>query len=153
MASFEGAIKALLAGDATLLATLTGGVYSYNADTRRLGITRQMSPSPFLDGFLRPCALVKARDLIPSGGLLDSDQQFASVRQVVEVWFYNDGDAGYTALQTARDRVYALLQQASLAGGGLVTWTNDLDNVRDPELDHAAALRSDYIVNATRQGS
>jgi hypothetical protein len=152
--SFEATIKALLAGDGTLTATLTGGVFSYTADTKRLGITRAMSPSPFgSNGFLRPCALVKGRDTIRAGGLIDADQQFASLRQVVEIWLYNDGDAGYAALGSARDQIYKLLQLTMLTGGGEVCWVMDLDNVRDSELDYAAVLRSDYVINATRQTS
>lgn len=153
MATYEATIKSLLAADATLLATLTGGVYSFAADTKRLGLSRTMSPSPYLNGYLRPCALVKARDEVPSGGLLDSDQQYASIRQSVEVWLYNDGDAGYAALETARNRVYTLLQLVSLSGGGLVSWTNNLSNVRDTSLDNAAVLRADYVVNGWRQSS
>jgi hypothetical protein len=153
--SFETTIKALLAADGTLGATLTGGVYAYSADTRRLGITRDMSPSPFdpSTGFLRPCALVKARDQIPAGGLRDSDQQYASLRQVVEVWLYNDGDAGYTTLETARAQIYKDLEDVGLVGGGIVSWINDLNNIRDPELDLAAALRIDFVVNGSRQSS
>jgi hypothetical protein len=151
--SFESTIKSVLAGDGTLTGILTGGVYSYTADTRRLGLTRDMSPSPFLDGFLRPCALVKGRSQIGTGAIIDEDQQVASVRQVIEIWLYDDGDAGYTALETARAQIYKLLQLKMLSGGGEVSWAGDIDNLRDPELDHAVALRADYVVNGTRQSS
>lgn len=138
-------IKAALQADAALTGMLPGGVYDW-AETGRNGISRQATPSAYgTDGFLRPCALVKGRDLVPWGSLMDMGLQSTSARQVVEVWFYDHGDASYAAVEGARERVRSLLHLRLINGLGRPLWAGDLNGFRDPQMDNAIALRADYV--------
>ena len=105
----EDAIAAVLNADATLLATLTGGVYARGA-LGRAGLTRETAAAAFdgTTGYLLPCAVVVERAEVPDGNVQDQDAQIASAAQIVEVYVYED--AGYTNIDTALDRIYALLQ-------------------------------------------
>lgn len=95
------AIHAMLSGDATLLATLTGGVYQTPE------ISRQTTPAAFdANKELLPCALVKASTAAPYGPHQQSGQLF------VQVYFYERH--GYASIETARRRVYALLHRSQL---------------------------------------
>src|SRR5690349_3527726 len=100
--SREDDIKALLIADVTLMAMLTGGVFTSGALGDE-GITRKSAPMAFdSDGYLKPCALVRQRVEVPDGVMADDGQQIDSTIQIVEVWFYQD--SGYTAIDLARAR-------------------------------------------------
>jgi len=151
--SYAAAIKTLLAADATLTATLTGGIYDF-LETKKLGINIVTTPSAFnASSVLKPCALIKARSEIPFGGIADPNAQYITISQVVEIWLYSDGDLGYTALATARDRIYALLQNNRVAGAFETRLANIIEGVNAPELDYAALIRADYQVFGRRKTS
>ena len=150
--SYAAAIKTLLAADATLTATLTGGIYTA-LETKKLGINQITTPSAFTGNTLKPCALIKDRGETPFGGIADPNAQYITVSQVVEIWLYNDGEAGYSALQTARDRIYALLQNNRVAGAFEIRWTDEIEGVPAPELDYPAVIRSAYQVVGRRKAS
>lgn len=132
-------------GVATLL---TGGVYSY-VETGRLGVNRDGTPSAYdTDGLLKPCAVVKARGAQPDGGADDDGLQVASYRQMVELWFYADGDAALTTIESAKKRAFTVLHgKMTGTGKNIPHWAGDyLAGTRDPALDYALVLRSDYSV-------
>lgn len=111
--SYEAEVAAILAADPTLNAILTGGIFA-TATIGRSGITRKNTPSAFdADGYLKPCALVKERDIVPIGDVLDFDAQLESARQAVEVWLYEN--SGYANIDAAVARVRALLMGEMLA--------------------------------------
>jgi len=149
-------IRDLLKADATIVAALTGGIYEYEADTQSNGLSEGMTPtSPYLEGVLRPCCLIKGRAELPTGDLDDPDGNWLSVRQVVELWFYDAG--AFTTIRTARDRAYVVLNRASaVASGGNraiadIEHAGDLDLERDPnDLANAARLRQDWSVTGVR---
>lgn len=139
------AIRAALAGDAALAALLPGGIYTY-AQTGRNGISRATLPAAYgADGFLQPCAVVRARESRQADALRDAA---AGRQQTVEVYLYVDGDSdsGYSAITAARDQVVALLDRRWLADAGYLRHSGGADDDRDPKLNNAALVRVDFVV-------
>jgi len=136
-------IKTRLEADATLLATATGGIYDL-AETGRLGINRTNTPSAFDSaGVIKPCVLLRLRSSTPDYVLQDDSNQYQSVREVVEVWFYED--SGYTAIETMRSRCYTLLHSKQVTGAFAIRWAGDIRSQIDFDLN-ASVERSDYSV-------
>jgi len=133
--------------DATLLATLTGGIFQYSAVGLE-GITRETAAAAFDgSGWLKPCALVKQRGAVPDGILQDEIVQKISTRQVVEVWYYADSGAGYAALDTAMARVFTLLYGYTFTGAFPAQLVNVLDRQRDAgALAGACMARQDWLI-------
>lgn len=123
-----GAVVTVLQGDATLAATLTGGVY----DGLAVGeISRQGTPDAYDSvGELLPCALVMPESAAPAGGLPEAGREF------VTVWLYAQLD--YAAIEAARQRVYALLHRVKVgaAADGVfeVRHANDVLGTQAPTL-------------------
>ncbi len=135
--------KALLEADATLLATATGGIWDYD-ETGRLGLNRTTAPGAFdSTGVIKPCVLLRLRSSVPDLALADDSGQVLGVRDHLEAWFYED--AGYSKIDTMRDRVYTLLHAVQLEGTFQCLWAGDVRGQRDVELD-ANVERSDYTV-------
>lgn len=145
--SRETDFETLMEADATLMAILTGGVYTKGA-TGVEGITRETAAAAFDgSGWLKPCALVRERDLVPDGAVRDPMAQQSSAGQVVEIWLYDDAGAGYSAIQSAKDRLYALFEGYQFADSLEVAWANSLGNLRDlGALKNAAMSRIDFVV-------
>lgn len=144
--SRESEVATRLAADATLLATLTGGVHQYSVVGLN-GITRETVPAAFSSGFLKPTALVKQRGLNPDFAVQDEITQKMSVRQVVEVWFYADSGAGWAAIDTAMARVFTLLYGYTLPAAFPLQLVGVLDRMRDDgALRGAAMSRQDWLV-------
>lgn len=134
------AIKVALKADATLVGIATGGIWDLD-QAGRLGLNRSTTPAAFdQDGRMKPSVLLKVRSTRPEGL---ADGKYTTTREVLEVWFYED--AGYTSIETMRERVFALLQAKQLAGTFQVRWAGDVCGQRDTELD-ASVERSEYSV-------
>lgn len=146
--SYESEIAAILDADGTLDALLTGGIY-VSATVGPLGITRETVEDAFdANGYLLPCALVKQRDRVPTGDVLDFDAQIESMRQIVEVWLYADSSAGYSTLDTAALRVRTLLMGDTLTASFELRLALWLDRQRDNgALNGAAMERLDFQVD------
>lgn len=145
--SRESEFAAVLTADATLMATLTGGVYTLES-VGLAGITRETQPAAFdTSGYLKPCALVRARDLVPDGAARDLIARVASASQVVEIWLYADSGAGYSAIEAAKVRLYTLLEGRQVGSSFDVQWVNSLGNLRDlGSLKNSCMSRIDFIV-------
>lgn len=136
--SLRSALLAVLTGDATLLATLTGGVYG------EAEISRQGTPDAFdASGELEPCALLAVEADDPTGPFETSSRTF------VTMYFY--ARAGYSAIDTALDRVFALLHRQRVSGEGVweIRHAGDVRDQRDPALDCAMSM-SRYTVYRRR---
>lgn len=109
--SLRDAVRALLAADATLMATLTGGVY------HRRGINRTATPAAYdANGKLEPCAVVALETATPVGhSEFDFEQVFFAV------YLYEEEGGNYASIDTAADRVRALLhrQTVTISPGGV----------------------------------
>lgn len=146
--SRESQFETLLEADATLMALLTGGVFTKES-TGVEGITRETATSAFdANGYLKPCALIRERELVPDNAVRDPMAQKTSAAQVVEVWLYADAGAGYTAISSAKDRIYTMLEGYQFSGDGFeVQWVNSLGNLRDMgALKNSCMSRIDFIV-------
>ncbi|NDJ63284.1 MAG: hypothetical protein GYB67_19345, partial [Chloroflexi bacterium] len=132
MTATADAIKTLLADDPTLIAALPGGLHTF-ADIGRTGISRLTIPAAYdTAGYLRPFAVIKCRDEQPWGNLADSAAQVSGARAIVEIYLYSDGDDDFTALEVARERIYALLQH-TFVGDRWLRWIGHSDHLRDPK--------------------
>jgi hypothetical protein len=140
------AAKTILEADATLLAAATGGVWDFD-ETGRLGLSRSntaTSAAYDASGVLKPAVVIRLRSSTPDGILRDDPDQYVSVREMLEVWFYQD--SGYTAIETMRNRVYTLLHAVQLSGTFRCYWSGDVRSQRDDILD-ASVERSDFVVH------
>lgn len=143
------AAKAILEADATLLATATGGVWDYN-ETGRLGLNRELTPSAFADGIIKPTILLKSRSINPDYILADDANQYVSTREMLEAWLYQD--TGYSAIDTMKQRIHVLLHAKQLSGTFSCRWDGDLRPPRDTDLD-ANVDRVDYEIRSKRSAT
>jgi hypothetical protein len=104
MADVLGTVVDALTNDVTLAALLPGGLY----DGRTVQeISRQNTPATYDEWQeIRPCGLIKAETQTPWGPLHDGSRLY------VTVWLY--AQSTYTALDEARERIYALLHRQQL---------------------------------------
>lgn len=148
--SAASAIDTVLSADATLTGLLTGGIYKAT-DLARLEINRVDVPGAYdANGFMRPMALIKARDQVPSLLIPDAGERFMDTRQIVEIWLYNDGANGFTTIDSAANRIYTLLHEQRLEGLYRVKWANLIEHMRDPKMGLAAFNRIDFSVISFR---
>jgi hypothetical protein len=143
--SRENDVYTVLNADATLLATLTGGIFkveSIGID----GIDRTSAPAAFTGGFLRPCALVRERSFVPDGMLRDMVTKQLTARQVIEVYLYEDRT--YAAIDTAKARIITLLQGHQFSDSFEVELVNIVPRMREPAgpLMNASMERLDFLV-------
>lgn len=141
----EDDFKTRMTNDATLMAILTGGVYT-KGEVGREGITRETAPSAFdANGYLEPCALVVQRGLVPDGQVHDEEEQLASAGQVVEI--YNYEDSGYGNIDSAQARQFVLFFGHQFSDSFPVELFNVLDRERDEgALKGASLSRQDWMV-------
>ena len=146
--SRENDFYGVLNGDATLLTTLTGGIYKVES-IGISGISRDVAPAAYdADGFLLPCALIRERSFVPDGVLRDTMAKQLTARQVVEVYLYEDRT--YTAIDTAKARVIALLMGYQFADSFELELANIVPRLRDPEgpVTNASMERLDWVVDS-----
>lgn len=144
--SRESQVYDRLIGDATLLASLIGGIYRRSA-TGREGISRETTPATFdAGGYLKPCALIGQRNIVPTYDVADEMVPYRSVSQVVEIFLYED--TGYSALDAAFERIYTLLEGYQLPDGFPLQLINIVDRQRDNgALKGHSMLRVDFNVH------
>ncbi len=135
------AVYDLLTADATLMATLTGGLY------RAQEISRQTTPAAFdANRELLPCALLKQETATPWGPYANSGQLYMVL--------YCYERSGYANIEAARKRVYALLHRQKVTpsdGSGCyeVRHVNDVLDQEDAALGAAMAL-SRFVATVER---
>lgn len=133
--SVRSALAALLAADSTLLAILTGGIHTATE------ISRQATPDAFdSNGEVLPCALLSVEADDAAGPLHYSSRMFVAIR------FYERD--GYTAIDAALARVYALLHRQRVSGEGVfeIRHTGDVRDQRDAALDCAMGMSRYQVV-------
>jgi hypothetical protein len=135
-----------LAGDAPLLAVLTGGVHFHEALSHEGAARLPSSAYDPVTRVLRPLAVVRGRALVNTFQLQQRSRQFAPVRQAIEVWLYDDRDAPAASLKTARGLVYALMHERPPIGAFECTCTAVYEDLRAPEYGDARMERLDFDV-------
>ena len=134
------ALHDVLAADATLMALLTGGIYT----TRTLGtrfISEAQTPSAYAAGAggivrLKPCCVVT-----PSGGAMSMGAAGCGRQEWVRIGVYDA--EGYATTEAALDRVRALLHDTNV----------DLTDGRSYDVQHVdtpyRAAEDDSVVSGT----
>lgn len=155
--SRESNFAVRMRADATLPTFLTGGVYT-REDVGPKGISRETTPGAFdAGGYLKPCSLVNQRGRIPDAEIFDEAEQTVSAWQVVEIWLYADSSDGWTPLDSAMSRLYALFQGHPFSGANAcapIQWAFTLDRARDPgALKGSLMARMDFRVVALRRAA
>lgn len=139
--TFISTVQTFLADDAVLMALLVGGLYTVE-QSGRSGISRSSTPDAYdAAGFLQPCAVLRAGNVKRVSPIRDHRNGAA---QVLEIYLYDDGDSGFGAILTARDRIIALLDRQWLPGAGSLRWAGGAEDLRDPKLNNAALVRVDF---------
>lgn len=119
------AVKAELAGDATLVTILTGGVFD------RRGISRTLTPNAYdTDGTLKPCAVVALETAVPVGPHPD----YRMERVFFVVYLYEEEGNAYAGIDVAKQRIKALLHQQTVTTTPDTVW----------EIRHADSLGDSY---------
>lgn len=148
--SIENAIETFLDADATLAALLTGGIHAWD-ELPRDGINETQMSSVFTTGILKPTAVVRARDSVPFGRVGDNQLQRRTMRTPIEIYLHVDADAGYTTLESAKDRIFVLLHKKPIPNTGNLRWVNER-KFRDFTLNNAASYRLEYDLISYRRG-
>lgn len=114
-------VQTALQADTTLMALLTGGVHA------AIEISRQDTPTAFdANAELKPCALVRIPTDTPTG------PYDTSTRTAVEIYFYQR--AGYSTIDAALARVFALLNRVKLMGTWEIRHGDDVTDQEDAAL-------------------
>lgn len=135
-------LKGILEADATLLGYATGGIYDWD-ETGRMGINRTNTPNAFSESVIRPCVLLKLRTSLPFGEIADDPEQTLSMRDMIEILFYQD--SGFSTIETMKSRAWTLLHGKRPTGTAACRHAGDYYPPRDMETD-ANLVRSDYAV-------
>lgn len=144
MSSTLAAAVAILAADATLLTTATGGVYNRTA-LGRMGLNRKnaLAATAFdSNGNIKPCVVLRLRSSSVVDGLGDDANRIVAQREMLECWLYEY--SGYANINTMRSRIFTLLQGQQL-GGFACRWAFDGPQTDDLDVD-ANVMRVDYEV-------
>jgi hypothetical protein len=122
------AIYNALSADSTLTGILSGGLYNW-LDTPEL--SRQATPAAFDEfGEMKPSGLLKPESATPWGPLPDGGRVY------IVLWLYDQ--AGFEALDAARERLYTLLHRQQItteAGIFDIRHSNDILGGEVPGLD------------------
>jgi hypothetical protein len=151
--NFETAIHTRLSADATLMATLTGGIYRHNlmslSKTSFAQITASMRDPT--TGKFKPWASVYGRGLIVTPDLKDEVTQFTSTEQTVEVWILDDPTSSPVASETAAARIYTLLNFKPPTGAYQIELVYH-ENMRDPDFANARLTVMEWLITAKLGG-
>lgn len=148
--SREADFATRMTSDVTLMLILTGGVFKTETVGVE-GITRETTPAAFdlSTKYLLPCALVRQRALVPDGIVEDDIEQDTSVRQVVEIWLYED--RGYTSIDAAASRLFVLFQGWQFSDAFPAKLINQIERQRDMgALKNASLGRLDFELFSVR---
>lgn len=149
-------IKTILVADAGVGGVntlLTGGIYTFG-ELSEHGINRRDNQTAFNGTLLKPCAVIKDRAQTPDNGINDPDLQLKSYVQVVEIWLYNNRNAGYGTLDTVWNRIYGLLEGKPVgANKNIAYWSGNSVSMKEPEIENAVFTRNDFEFRAMMTAS
>jgi len=144
--SLASDVKTVLAADAALIDIFGTLIITYD-DLGDLGLNRNSFPSAFdtegNGGELKPIMIIRDRDQNSTFEMRGEDEQLTSTLQAVEIVTYCSRFTGYTILDTALARVYALLHDRN-AGTNRLRRRNNVTGQREPMLNFACLQWSIY---------
>ncbi len=139
-------IVTLLTADTTLMAILTGGIYDVET-SGRLGIHfKNPDTSSAFDattGQLKPCAMVRSRDQIPSKDIKDAKEQVTSYDQIMQIWIYQEA-GGVAEIENAKNRILKLIQQKIIDYGFFDLTATD-EGRQAEDMNGASFIRLDFM--------
>jgi hypothetical protein len=132
--------------DATLMAILTGGVYTVGT-VGDDGIGRDNTPDAFDSfGYLKPTCLIRQRETVPTFFVSDEIALLDSASQLVELYFYQD--RGYISIDSALARSYALFKGHIFTSSFAAAWSGTLERLKDNgPLNNASVARQSWTVH------
>jgi hypothetical protein len=146
MATQRQTLRAFLEADATLVATLTGGIW--DADELDLNLLTPNTPG-IMDNLhrVKPCLLIRWRTAAPK------ENPFRTERRFAEFYFYSG--TGAAAIETAKARVKALLNRTRLkltdnTKLNCFHWVSDRGELPDITFGNATSDVSRYYVDYSR---
>lgn len=147
--SLETEIRDYLLADATLVAILDGGIYAWDEDTLRNGVTMDDVPAAYdAAGVLLPCALVKVPDERTWGGI--RDRKVASWSSRLEIYVYDEGrNSRDAAVKPAYDRIVLLLDAERVDDVGNLRHYHVIQG-RDNDMSNALFTKADFQVVGVR---
>lgn len=133
MSSREEQIRDLLIADATLMAILTGGIYT-SEEIGVEGIRRGDEDTESTDysitavafdehGVLKPCAVVRQEDVNPYPLTRSQANKIAGVTQLVNIFYYQF--RRHDMIDAAVTRVYELLEGERIPDAYPLIWENE----------------------------
>lgn len=152
--AWEDQIQTRLMADTTLMAILTGGIYTAG-QIGRDGINRDKAATA--NAFentatsrkLKPCAFIAEAEKVYDDFIRDEIAKYASYRQRVRIHLYED--VGYTNIDLAEARIYTLLFGEPLTGSLPLTVINEVSRQREPGALLGASMHIvDYLVLAVK---
>lgn len=143
--SREQEIADKLRADPEFMAIMTGGTYT-DEEVGVEGIRRGNGTAAFDDnGLMRPCVLVRQRDLVPDEVLRDQAEKFSSVSQIVEVYYYQF--RGHAVIDAGKERAYQVLEGERLSGTYPIMWNSDSGFVPDVgPVANSTTLRQEWRI-------
>lgn len=139
MANLSDTVKAVLEADGIFAGYAIGGVYAEPE------ISRQDTPGAFdANGEIQPCCLVKLANIT------QNPQTRFTVRQFVDLFFYQYKNAGTDAVDNMADRAYTLLHDKRISGTAQVFFDSATPDIPEGALS-ASVRRASYIAHSTRQ--
>jgi hypothetical protein len=146
MPDYPALIKTRLSAVTALTALLTGGVRLYT-DLPAEGIKPTTLSSAYTNGSkLKPLCVVRGRAPTPFSRVKIKRDQFRPVRQAVEIYLYDDRDAGFATLKSAAALIHTSLEQQRVTGSWKILTASGPFEYRDTDLNNAACVRLEYTV-------
>lgn len=152
--SAESDVKALLIADAPLMAILTGNVWTdeeVGVEGIRRGEDFETKIAFDENGYIKPCALVRQRGLVPINVRSHKrGDEFAATSQMVEIYFYQH--RGHQMIDLAKEIVYQLLEGTRLPGTYPLIWNFETSYIPDVgPLRNTTTLRQEWQVMDIRR--
>jgi hypothetical protein len=142
-------VVTLLRSHAPLVALLPGGIY-LKTDLGEEGITSRVhTAAAYLNGQLRPCAVVAELAPVPALQFVSFKNRQASATQALFVFLY--ARRAYDTLVDAHDLVFTLLHGYRLSGTWPLLWSGALGPIPAPELPQADMIRCDIQALSIRR--
>lgn len=137
-------IKAILLADSEMTSYLSTRIFTRN-DLGNTGAIHDTYLSIYdSDEVMQPFAVINPRDELPTGNINDLVTTEQSVKQMVEIYFYDDGNHGHNLIAQARIRAKALLHGARAGRAILLKQGPDQKEKYDKWMEMACFERSDY---------
>lgn len=162
MTTREQQFKEAMLADATLVALLTGGIYTdeeigieglHRGDIDPSSSNYSLTAAAFDErGELLPCAVIRQGGVMPYGNTQNPSQQISGTAQRVEVFFYQN--RRYTVVDAARERNYFVLQGKRLSSPGSypITWMADSPYYYDVgPVANSVTTKQDWMVVSMRK--